>query len=271
MMEHKITKIEVQKHNKDRFNLYINGNFYAGIDAATYVYFNLRKDLILSDEDLRNIGEYDGYRVAINNALNYLSYKKRTESEVRNYLAGDEVRGEVIERVIQYCKENKYIDHDDYAKSYMNTLLNTTDKGPAIFVQTLKQLGVEQAIIDKYHVQFEGLITSERIDKIAQKVMRKYEKKQSAKMIEQKVIQTLIQKGYNLDIANDAMKNVKLVTSDLALDKAFEKTVTRLARKHEGYILSQKVIQSLMQKGFLYDDIMTKIKDSGLSGREEIN
>lgn len=88
-------------------------------------------------------------------------------------------------------------------------------------------------------------------------------------MIEQKVIQTLIQKGYNLDIANDAMKNVKLKTSDIALDKAFEKTVTRLARKHKGFILSQKVIQSLMQKGFQYDDIITKIKDSGLSGREE--
>ncbi|UBH12717.1 recombination regulator RecX [Macrococcus armenti] len=268
-MEHKITKIEVQKNNKDRFNLYINGNFFAGIDAATYVHFNLRKDLILSDEDLRNIGEYDGYRVAINNALNYLSYKKRTELEVREYLNKCEVRAEVVDSVIQYCKENKYIDHEDYAKSYMNTLINTTDKGPVIFAQTLKQLGVEQAIIDKYQHQFELLVTSERIDKISQKVMKKYEKKQSAKMIEQKVIQTLIQKGYNLDIANDAMKNVKLKTSDIALDKAFEKTVTRLARKHEGFILSQKVIQSLMQKGFQYDDIMTKIKDSGLSGREE--
>lgn len=180
-MEHKITKIEVQKNNKDRFNLYINGNFFAGIDAATYVYFNLRKDLILSDEDLKNIGEYDGYRVAINNALNYLSYKKRTELEVREYLNKCEVRAEVVDSVIQYCKENKYIDHEDYAKSYMNTLINTTDKGPVIFAQTLKQLGVEQAIIDKYQHQFELHVTSERIDKITQKVLKKYEKKQSAK------------------------------------------------------------------------------------------
>lgn len=263
-MEHKITKIEVQKHNKDRFNLYINGNFYAGIDAATYVYFNLRKDLILSDEDLRSIGEYDGYRVAINNALNYLSYKKRTESEVRSYLAGDEVHSEVIDRVIQYCKDNKYIDHDDYAKSYMNTLLNTTDKGPAIFIQTLKQLGVEQAIIDKYHAQFEDLITSERIDKIAQKVMKKYEKKQSAKMIQQKVIQTLIQKGYNLDIANDALKNVKIETNEDALQTQLEKEVNRFARKYEGFDLKQKVIQSMMRKGFEYDIIIERLKDSGL-------
>lgn len=264
MMEKKITKIEVQKNNKERFNLYINGEFFAGIDAATYVHFNLKKDLILTDEMLIKIGEYDGYRVAINKAIQYLSYKKRTEKELRDYLMKLEVNPQAIDKAIEYCKVNGYINHEDYCISFMNTMLNTTDKGPVIFAQKLKELGVEQNLIDNYSYQFETEVTKERIDKIAAKITRKYEKKQSARMIQQKIMQTLIQKGYNLDIANDALKNVKIETNEDALQKNLEKEVNRLARKHEGFELKQKIIQSMMRKGFEYDIIIERLKDSGL-------
>lgn len=39
----KITKIEVQKKNKERFNLYLDEEFEMGIDMDTYVHFNLKK------------------------------------------------------------------------------------------------------------------------------------------------------------------------------------------------------------------------------------
>lgn len=39
----KITKIEVQKKNKERFNLYLDGEFEMGIDMDTYIHFNLKK------------------------------------------------------------------------------------------------------------------------------------------------------------------------------------------------------------------------------------
>lgn len=263
-MEKKITKIEVQKNNKERFNLYINGEFFAGIDAATYVHFNLKKDLIVTDEQLIEMGEYDGYRVAINKAIQYLSYKKRTEKEVRDYLTKIEVRPQAMDKAVDYCKVNGYINHEDYCISFMNTMLNTTDKGPVIFTQKLKELGIEQRLVDQYTYKFESMITEDRINKIAAKITKKYEKKQSSRMIQQKIMQTLIQKGYNLDIANDALKNVKIETNEDALQKNLEKEVNRLSRKHEGFELKQKVIQSMMRKGFEYDIIIERLKDSGL-------
>ncbi|MGK0555133.1 recombination regulator RecX [Macrococcus capreoli] len=264
-MEKKITRIEVQKNNKERFNLYINGEFFAGIDAATYVYFNLRKDLILTDQQLVEIGEYDGYRVAINKALQYLSYKKRTEQEVRHYLAQLEVNAQAADKAILYCKDNGYINHEDYCISLMNTILNTTDKGPVFYAQKLKELGIEQSLIERYTNQFESLITEERIESIANKIIKKYEKKQSSRMIQQKIMQTLIQKGYNLDIANDALKNVKIESNEDALQKNLEKESNRLSRKYEGFELKQKITQSLMRKGFEYDIIIERLKESGLS------
>ncbi|MCE4957518.1 recombination regulator RecX [Macrococcoides caseolyticum] len=264
-MEKKITKIEVQKNNKERFNLYINGEFFAGIDAATYVHFNLKKDLVVTDQLLIEIGEYDGYRVAINKAIHFLSYKKRTEKEVREYLIKCEVNHMAIDRAIQYCKENGYINHEDYCLSLMNTMLNTTDKGPAIFALKLKELGIEHHLIQHYTDKFETSMTHERIEAIAYKMIKKYEKKQSRRMIHQKIMQTLIQKGYNLDIANEALKSVKIDMNEDAFQKNLEKEVNRLSRKFEGVELKQKVIQSMMRKGFEYDIIIEHLKECGLS------
>ena len=39
----KITKLEVQKKNKERFNLYLDNEFEMGIDIDTLVKFNLKK------------------------------------------------------------------------------------------------------------------------------------------------------------------------------------------------------------------------------------
>ena len=40
----KITKIEVQRKNKERFNLFLDGQFEMGIDIDTLVKFNLKRD-----------------------------------------------------------------------------------------------------------------------------------------------------------------------------------------------------------------------------------
>ena len=39
----KVTKIEVQKKNKERFNLFLDGEFEMGIDIDTLVKFNLKR------------------------------------------------------------------------------------------------------------------------------------------------------------------------------------------------------------------------------------
>lgn len=80
----KITKIEVQKKNKERFNLFLDEQFEMGIDIDTLVKFNLKKGQQLEAADMAEIQKYDHYRIGLNKAIQYLSYKKRTEKEVYN-------------------------------------------------------------------------------------------------------------------------------------------------------------------------------------------
>ena len=76
----KITKIEVQKNNKERFNLFLDEVFEMGIDIDTLVRFNL-KGQILEPSDMENIQKYEHYRLGINMAIQYLSYKKELKKK----------------------------------------------------------------------------------------------------------------------------------------------------------------------------------------------
>lgn len=80
----KITKIEVQKKNKERFNLFLDEQFEMGIDIDTLVKFNLKKGQQLEAADMAEIQKYDHYRIGLNKAIQYLSYKKRTEKKLFN-------------------------------------------------------------------------------------------------------------------------------------------------------------------------------------------
>ena len=99
----KITKLEVQKKNKERFNLYLDNEFEMGIDIDTLVKFNLKKGQVLEPSDMEQIQKHDHYRRGLNDAIQFLSYRKRTEKEVRQHLSKNEVSEGAIQQVIDYC------------------------------------------------------------------------------------------------------------------------------------------------------------------------
>lgn len=80
----KITKIEVQKKNKERFNLFLDEQFEMGIDIDTLVKFNLKKGQQLEAADMAEIQKYDHYRIGLNKAIQYLSYKRELKKKLFN-------------------------------------------------------------------------------------------------------------------------------------------------------------------------------------------
>ena len=231
----KVTKIEVQKKNKERFNLFLDGEFEMGIDIDTLVKFNLKKDQILEPSDMQNIQEYDHYRRGVNLAIQYLSYKKRTEREVIQYLEKNDIQSNAIQDVIDYCYKEKFIDHEDYAESLKNTMIHTTDKGPEIYRQKLYQLGIEVTIIEKYVEAYEQQQPLDDVIKVAKKVMNEIDFSQDEETLDH-LLQRDLEKVYN--------KNCKKYDSDKSVIKT---------------------IEALMRKGYNYDKIKSKLEESGIS------
>ncbi|MDM7466116.1 recombination regulator RecX [Staphylococcus warneri] len=269
----KITKLEVQKKNKERFNLYLDNEFEMGIDIDTLVKFNLKKDQILEPSDMEQIQKHDHYRRGLNDAIQFLSYRKRTEKEVRQHLLKNEVSEGAIQQVIDYCYQEKLIDHDDYAESLKNTMINTTDKGPEIYKQKLYQAGIEPNIIDQYTEIYLEQQPLEDIVKVVNKVIRT--KKGPTSKLKQKVMQSLMQKGYTMERIKEAMDELDFTEDedqlDYMLQTDLEKVYNKQQRKYEGRQVIRKTIETLMRKGYKYDKIKSKLEESGIEhGTEEI-
>lgn len=80
----KITKIEVQKKNKERFNLFLDEQFEMGIDIDTLVKFNLKKGQQLEAADMAEIQKYDHYRIGLNKAINIYHIKRELKKKLYN-------------------------------------------------------------------------------------------------------------------------------------------------------------------------------------------
>ncbi|MFQ3728119.1 recombination regulator RecX [Staphylococcus equorum] len=269
----KITKIEVQKKNKERFNLYLDDEFEMGIDIDTFVYFNLNKGQIVEAKDMEEIQSYEQYRQAVNAAIQYISYRKRTDHEVIKHLTKKEISESVITKVIDYCHEQKLIDHNDYANSLKNTMILTTDKGPGIYKQKLREAGIEQLIIDEYSQIYEQEQSMEDILKVANKILK--QKKGPLVKRKEKLTQSLMQKGYSFEKIKEVMDEMDFSQPEEQLDELLqnelEKAYNKYSRKFSGRKLINKTIEALMRKGYKYDKIKAKLEESGIvDGTEEI-
>ena len=66
-----------------------------------------------------SVEEFD---IAKTKVVKYIMYKKRTENEVREKFK-HEIAQDLLEDIIEYCKEAKYIDDIEYIKKAINNFL----------------------------------------------------------------------------------------------------------------------------------------------------
>ena len=96
----KITALKAQKRNKERLNVYLDGEFAFGVALETAA--TLRVGQQLSEAEIRNLKDDDAFAVARQKALRYISYRPRSIDEVRRNLWRKEVDEALIEKVIDY-------------------------------------------------------------------------------------------------------------------------------------------------------------------------
>ncbi len=81
-------------------------------------------------------------------ALNYLSYKPRTTSEVQRRLEREDYRPAVVEEVIAYLEEHEYLNDRTYARLFAEERFAGRGYGPYRVQQDLRKRGISQDTID---------------------------------------------------------------------------------------------------------------------------
>jgi regulatory protein len=251
-----ISKIVVQKHNKERYSIFTDngaGEEYAfSVDEDVLIKYDLKKGMELDDLGITEILFQDDIRKAYNTAIQYLSRRMRSEGEVREHLRKKEIADPVIQEAIHKLYEYKFLNDEEFAKAFVRTQLNITDKGPELIKTEMKEKKLSRTIIEmaikEYPIQ-------SQIDKAAQ-LGQKYaakNQKDSSRILKQKIEQLLVRKGYPFSVISIAMEDIVVEKQDEAEMDALNYQGEKLRRKHSklsGSDLRHKLKQGLYKKGF---------------------
>lgn len=193
-----ITKIEVQKKNNDRVNIYVNDEFFIAIFTELVYTFNLKKGMTIEEENLKHILKEEMYTKAKNKALNILSKADQSEKKIREKLSLD-FEEDIIGIVIEFLKKNKFIDDNLLAQKIVNTNISLNKCGKNRIKQNLYNKGIDKQSIDEAISDIDNDVEFENALYLAKK---RYErvKNEDKRKIYQKISQHLAYKGFNYDI-----------------------------------------------------------------------
>ena len=236
------------------------------ITEDTIVRFMLSRDKVISEEELKDIQDFAQFSYGKNLALYHLSFKARTEKEVREYLKKYDIDEDIVSQVIANLKEENWINDGQYAYAIINANQLSGDKGPYVLTQKLAQRGISKSTIEETLKEFDF---SEVAQRIANKLLKKYEGKLPARALQDKIIQNLTNKGFSYSDAKSAFDELdsqvdEETTQELIfkeLDKELDKQYAKYARKYEGYELKQRLTQVLARKGYDFSDIASALRE----------
>ncbi|WP_161981056.1 recombination regulator RecX [Streptococcus sp. S784/96/1] len=255
----KITKIEKKKR---LYLVEIDSTEKLYVTEDTIVRFMMTKGMVLTPEELETIQSFAQFSYGKNLALYHLSFKKRTEKEVRDYLSHHDIEPNIIPDIIKSLKADKWIDDKAYAQQVIEANKHTGDKGAYVLKQKLIQKGIASTLLDEL---LGNIDLSSLAEKIAKKLYRKYQTKLPEKKLKEKIQQNLVTRGFNFSQAKIATsrlsieKDIQLEES--LLEKELEKAYQRLSKRYEGYDLRQRLTQTLARKGYDFDDIRSALRE----------
>ncbi|WP_194284210.1 RecX family transcriptional regulator, partial [Streptococcus pneumoniae] len=100
----------------------------------------------------------------------------------------------IVSQVIANLKEDKWINDGQYAYAIINANQVSGDKGPYVLTQKLAQKGISKSTIEEILNDFDF---SEVAQRVANKLLKKYEGKLPARALQDKIIQNLTNKGFS--------------------------------------------------------------------------
>ena len=109
----KITEVSVQKNNKDRANVYLDGKYVLSLDLADAVLLGIKPGREIDDKELKNLLFESQLSKSREKALAILSRKSLSEKMLYDELIKKGYDDIVIDVLIDDLKELGYID--DYA------------------------------------------------------------------------------------------------------------------------------------------------------------
>ena len=145
----RITSLDPQANNPERINLYVDGRFLLGVNAAIVFQMGLQLEQELLPDQLELLHSEEAEQQAVDRALNYLSFRPRSREEVRRYLRRKETPPEVIEAALARLDRLDFVNDRAFASFWIETREQFNPRGARALKNELRMKGVEREVVEE--------------------------------------------------------------------------------------------------------------------------
>ena len=201
-MLHKITALTLQKKNRQRINVFLDGEFAFGLDRLVAGWLQTGQEI--SDERISELKTADAREVAFQSALHLLKFRPRTESEIRSRLLKKSISPDDVEVVVERLKRNEMLDDRRFTIEWIENRSELKPRSRRALEFELRQHGVDQEIIQESLAEVEDEPLAYQA---ASRRVRKYQNLEWSEF-RIKLARYLNQRGFQYDTIRDVTNRI---------------------------------------------------------------
>jgi regulatory protein len=202
-MERRITALKVQKRNKNRVSVYLDGEYALGLSRIIAAWLSIGQEI--SDEKIKELQSDDAIETAHQLVLNLINYRIRSSKEIEQYLKKKGIAVEVIAEEMVRLQQSGLVDDESFSRLWVENRLEFRPRSRRVLMMELRQKGVSNQLIQ------ETLETLEPEEDLAYRAAVKYARKleESDKgVFRQRLGGYLARKGFSYDVSRQVIERI---------------------------------------------------------------
>jgi regulatory protein len=141
----KITAIEAQKKNPNRVNIYLDGEY--AFATARIVVAWLKVGQMIDDDRLAELLAQDARERAYQQAMLYLSYRARSEAEIRQNLRKHEYPESAIQETLERLRQARLADDTQFAQAWVENRSTFRPRSRRALTMEMRQKGLDDETV----------------------------------------------------------------------------------------------------------------------------
>jgi regulatory protein len=143
-----VTSLQVNK-NRNRVNVYVDGNLFLTVNKDVLIQTGIKKGQELTRKEIADLQQSDSFQRCFDAALDFLSYRPRSEFEVKQRLHKRGFETDTAAEVIARLRKNNILDDRAFALYWKNNRESYNPKGKSIIKNELLRKGISREIADE--------------------------------------------------------------------------------------------------------------------------
>ncbi len=207
----KITEIEYQKNNKEKVNIFVDGEYLFSLSVNGVAKNMLYKDKELTEDEINEMKIDDEKEISYQYALKRIAEKMYSRKELKDKLLKKGFLEDSVEFALDKAASYGYLDDSYYTKCFIEQRAIPNKWGVNIIKQKLYQKGIDKELIESSLSEYFKEDTSK--DNCYELCLKKFRSLNINSLEDRKnvdkIYRFLISRGYSYDEINTSIENLK--------------------------------------------------------------